>query len=112
MNPFAHPDRLETWTDLVQEDNGTYKQTAQHPELNACLSATVKRANANLVLVDAFPSLLTRDEWVLVSLRMELAARRGSSHFINAVAERVNVDEYYLNCLLAMVTATFSHVRF
>jgi len=58
---LQHPHHIPTWTDLVWEENGTYKQTAQHPELNACLSATVKRANANLVLVDSFPSLHVRD---------------------------------------------------
>ena len=111
LGPGIHPLRVPTWTDLVQEENGAYKQTAQHPELNACLGAAVKRANTKLLFIDAFPSLHDRDTWILDSLRAELAIWREGSHFLNAVAERVNVDENYLNCLLSMVIAG-SRARF
>lgn len=99
----AHPHHVPTWTDLVQEEDGAYKQTSQHPELNTCLSATIKRANTNLVVFDAFPSLHIRYTWLLDSLRLEFAIRRDRSLFINAVAERADVDENYLNCLISMV---------
>jgi len=103
LGPGIHPHSALAWTDLVQEGNGTYKQTAQHPELNACLSSAIRRATANLVLVDAFPSLHTRDAWALESLKSELSVQRNGSNFINAVASRAEVDEHYLNCLLSMV---------
>ena len=109
--PGNYPHHIPTWTDLVQEENGSYKQTSQHPELNACLSAAVKRANTKLLFVDAFPSLHDRDTWTLDSLRTELSIRRESSHFVDAVAKRVSVDEHYLNCLLSMVIAG-SRARF
>ena len=103
LGPDTHLQQAPTWTDLVQEENGSYKQTSQHPEIYACLSATVKRATANLVLVNAFPSLHDRDAWVLDSLMTELLIRQNNSYFIGAVAERVKIDEHYLNCLISMV---------
>lgn len=89
--------------DLIQDDDGSYKQTSQHPEISAFLSATVKQATINLVLFNAFPSLHVRDLWLVDSLRAELAIRRKTSNIINAVAERVEVDEQYLGSLLSMV---------
>ena len=65
LDPGVHPRHTPAWTDLVQEENGKYKQTSQRPELNACLGAAVKCATANLVLFDAFPSLHVRDKWAL-----------------------------------------------
>lgn len=106
LGPGIHPQHVPSWTDLAQEGNGTYKQTAQHPEINACLSAMVKHATTNLVLVNAFPSLHDRDAWTLATLRMELSIRWNDSPVINAVAEQVNDDKRYLNCLFSMVTAS------
>jgi len=102
--------QVPTWTNLVREENGTYKQTAQHPELNTCLSAAVKRANANVVLVDSFPGWHTKEVWLLESPRTEFARRRDNSRFINAVAERSDVDVNYRHCLISTVI-TVSRVR-
>ncbi|KAF9790564.1 hypothetical protein BJ322DRAFT_1017247 [Thelephora terrestris] len=41
------------FTDLVQEDNRSYKQTSQTTKFNNCLSAVVKRANSNLLLINS-----------------------------------------------------------
>ena len=102
---------MPPWTDLAQEANGSYKQTAQHPKINACLSATVKHATTNLVLVDAFPLLHHQDVWALDVLRMEFLIRQNNSPIINAVAEQEKVDENYHICLLSMVTIS-SHAQF
>ena len=111
LDPGVHPRHTPAWTDLVQEENGKYKQTSQRPELNACLGAAVKCATANLVLFDAFPSLHVRDKWALDSLRAEFAMRRGDSPFIDAVEKRSRVDKNYLLSLLSMVNIN-SRARF
>ena len=103
FSPGIQLQPMPALADLIQEDDGSYKQTSQHPEISAFLGATVKQATANLILFNAFPSLHTRDLWLVDSLRAELAIRRKASNIINAVAERVEVDEHYLGSLLSMV---------
>ena len=103
FSPGVQLQPMPALADLIQEDDGSYKQTSQHPEISAFLGATVKQATANLILFNAFPSLHTRDLWLMDSLRAELAIRRKASNIINAVAERVEVDEHYLGSLLSMV---------
>ena len=96
LDPGVHLRRTPAWTDLVQEENGKYKQTSQRPELNTCLGAAVKSATAKLVLFDAFPSLHVRDKWALDSLRAEFSMRQVDSPFIDAVEKRSSVDKNYL----------------
>lgn len=103
FNPGIQLQPMPALADLIQEDDGSYKQTSQHPEISAFLGATVKQATANLILFNAFPSLHTRDLWLVDSLRAELTIRRKTSNIINAVAERVEVDEQYIGSLLSMV---------
>ena len=93
-----------TFTNLVQDGDGFYKQTGQITEINNCLGAAVKRANANLVLIDSFPGVDVQEQWLADALRFELTAR-GQDHIISAVRERANADINYFHCLLSMVIA-------
>ena len=89
------------FTNLVQEDDGSYKQTSQTPEINACLGAAVKRANANLVLIDSFPDIDDQEHWLVDALNFELTVNQ--SRIVNVVGERARADDNYFNCLLSMV---------
>jgi len=96
---------IPTWpdfTNLVQEEDGTYKQTGQITEISACLGAAIKRANTNLILKDSFPGIEEQEEWLVDALRFELNAR-SQSCIIDVVGERAKTDINYFNCLLSMV---------
>lgn len=96
---------IKVWpafTDLIQDDNGSYKQTRQISEINNFLGGVVKRANSNLVLVNSFPDPEQQEQWLVNALNSELAAKNGN-HVINAVGERAMADANYFNRLLSMV---------
>jgi len=93
-----------TFTDLVQDGDGSYKQTGQIIEINNCLGAAVKRANANLVLIDSFPDVDEQERWMVDALKFGLAAG-SQSHIIKAVEDRARADSNYFHCLLSMVIA-------
>ena len=70
--------RAPAWpafTNLVQDDDGSYKQTGQTTEINNGLSAAVKRANSNLLLIDSFPDVERQEQWLVDALRRELSSR-------------------------------------
>ncbi|KAF9790875.1 hypothetical protein BJ322DRAFT_1017503 [Thelephora terrestris] len=92
------------FTELIQEDNGSYKQTSQTTEISNCLSAAVKRANSNLLLIDSFPDVDQQERWLVDALKFELSART-CGHVIKAVGERARVDLDYFYCLPSMVIA-------
>ena len=92
------------YTNLVEDSDGTYKQTGQVTEINNCLGAAVKRANANLVLIHSFPNVDEQERWLAESLNFELAAR-SQSHVIVAVREWASADINYFHRLLSMVIA-------
>ena len=81
---------------------GSYKQTGQITKVNNCLSAAVRRANTNLVLVDSFPNVGEQEQWLVDALGFELTARN-QNHIIKAVGECARVDINYFHCLLSMV---------
>lgn len=89
-------------TELVQAEDGSYKQTGQIIEINNCLSAAVKRANSNLVLINSFPGIEDQEQWLADALKFELSAGN-QSHVIKMVGERARVHINYFNCLLSMV---------
>lgn len=113
INPFLDPGDTPlawpapawpTFTDLVQDGDGSYKQTGQIIEINNCLGAAVKRANANLVLIDSFPDIDEQERWLVDALKFGLTAG-SQSHAIKAVEEWARVDGNYFHCLLSMVIA-------
>lgn len=97
-------------TDLVAGENGRYQQSDQTPEIQACLRATVRRANGNLVFLDAFPDPHCKAQWLGESLVIELNERRGGSPSMAAVDDRARTDAQYFNQLLHMVI-TFVSAR-
>ena len=96
-----------THTNLLQDGDGSYKQTGQISEINNCLGAAVKRANANLVLTHSFPEIDEQERWLVESLNFELN-ERSRSRIVTAVRERASVDVNYFHCLLSMVIANSS----
>ena len=44
FSPGVQLQPMPALADLIQEDDGSYKQTSQHPEISAFLGATVKQA--------------------------------------------------------------------
>ena len=91
-------------TDLVKREDGKYRQSDQSPEIQACLSAAVQRANANLVFISGFPDPLTKRRWLTGALKMELGERRKGSATIAIVDDRARDDERYFSRLQSMVT--------
>lgn len=89
-------------TDLVKGRDGRYQQSDQIPEIQACLKAAVRRANANLGFYDAFPDTHRKGEWLANALVKELGARRNGT--IEAVDDRARHDDQYFNRLLSMVS--------
>ncbi|KAF9780632.1 hypothetical protein BJ322DRAFT_1112629 [Thelephora terrestris] len=98
------------FTELIQEDNGSYKQTSQTAEINNCLSAAVKRANSNLLLINSFPDVDQQEQWLVDGLKFELSART-CGHVIKAVGECARVDIDYFYCLLSMIRNRWSGYR-
>ena len=90
-------------TDLVIGKEGRYQQSDQIPEIQACLSASVRRANANLALLDGFPDPHRKGQWLADALGMELSKRRNTSINVAAVDDRARHDAQYFNRLLYMV---------
>lgn len=102
---LTHP--IPAWpasTDLIQEDNGSYKQTSQTTEISNCLSAAVKQANSNLLLINSFPDVDQQERWLVDALKLELSTRT-CGHVIRAVGECARADINYFYCLLSMVIA-------
>ena len=95
-------------TDLVIGHEGLYQQSDQSPEIQACLGAAVRRANGNLVFVDGFPDPHRKAQWLGESLVTELSMRRKGSTSMEAVDDRAQKDQQYLNLLLYMVTRAIS----
>ena len=91
-------------TDLVVGKDGRYQQSDQIPEIQACLRAAVRRANADLAFLDAFPDTHRKGLWLAQALSVELGERRRGSMSIEAVDDRARHDERYFNRLLFMVT--------
>lgn len=89
---------------LVEGRNGRYQQSDQIPEIQACLRGVVRRANANLALVDGFPSPHRRGQWLAEALVSELRERRKGSMNMAAVDDRAQQDGQYFNNLLYMVS--------
>lgn len=87
---------------LIQDSNGSYKQTGQTVEINNCLSAAVKQANSHLVLIDSFPGVKQQEQWLADALTSELCVR-SQTPIIKVVGERARVDIGYFNTLLSMV---------
>jgi len=114
ITPTAHPlivdpmnlQSVRVWpafTNLIQDDNGSYKQSHQISNINNFLSGVVKRANSNLVLVNLFVVPEQQEQWLVRALDSELAAKN-ENHIIGMVRERVMADVNYFNQLLSMVT--------
>ena len=102
--------QVVTWpafTNLIQDSDGSYKQTGQTTEISNCLSAAVKRAHSNLLLINSFPGLEEQERWLTEALKFELPSRTDSP-IIQAVGERAKVDLNYFYCLLSMVIAKTS----
>jgi len=91
-------------TDLVVGREGHYQQSDQIPEVQACLRAAVRRANANLALLDGFPDPRRKCQWLADALGMELSECRNASTNMAAVDDRARHDTQYFNRLLYMVT--------
>ena len=97
---------LPVWpaiTTLQVGKDGRIQQSNQIPEVQACLRAAVRRANANLALVDGFPDLHRRGAWLSQALGTELNRRRNESTSMEAIADRALFDQQYFNSLLHMV---------
>jgi len=111
--PNVHPVQpVPTWpkfTELIQDDDGSYKQTGQITEINNCLGAAVKRANANIVLIGSFPNIDEQEQWLVDALTFELTSR-SQSHVIEEVRERARVDVNYFHSLLSMVITDSVHI--
>ena len=90
-------------TDLVVGREGRYQQSDQIPEVQACLRAAVRRANANLALLDGFPDPRRKGQWLADALGMELSECRNASTNMAAVDDRARRDAQYFNRLLYMV---------
>lgn len=104
-NPTGYVQPSPGWpasTELIRAEDGFYKQTGQIIEINNCLSAAVKRANSNLVLINSFPGIEDQERWLADALKFELSAGN-QSHVIKMVGERARVHTNYFNCLLSMV---------
>lgn len=98
--PLVLPVSIE----LVIGRDGRYQQSDQIPEIQACLKVVVRRANANLALVDGFPDPLRKGEWLAATLISELGERRKGSINMAAVDDRAKHDRQYFNNLLLMVS--------
>ncbi|KAF9782956.1 hypothetical protein BJ322DRAFT_1220044 [Thelephora terrestris] len=112
-NPIDHTQPILGWpafTELIQAEDGSYKQTGQITEINNCLSVAVKRANANLVLTDSFPDTEVQEQWLADALKFALSPEN-QSHVITKVGERARVDINYFNCLLSMIRNRWSGYR-
>lgn len=82
-----HP-LLPVWpaiTALVERDKGSFRQSDQSPEIQACLGAAIQRANWNLVLINGFPDPQTKTRWLADALKAELKIRRETSMMIAAI---------------------------
>ena len=90
-------------TNLVAGRDGCFQQSGQTPEVQACLGAAVRRANGNLVFVDAFPDAFRKSQWLGEALVMELNDCRGGSVSMAAIDDRARGDEKYFKQLLYMV---------
>jgi len=99
-------------TDLVVGREGHYQQSDQIPEVQACLRAAVRRANANLALLDGFPDPRRKGQWLADALGMELSECRNASTNMAAVDDRARHDVQYFNRLLYMVTFVAGICRF
>ena len=98
--------QVVTWpafTNLIQDSDGSCKQTGQTTEISNCLSAAVKRANSNLLLINSFPDLEEQERWLTETLKFELSSRTDSP-IIQAVGERAKVDLNYFYCLLSIIS--------
>lgn len=91
-------------TDLVKREDGNYRQSDQTPEIQACLSAAVQRANANLVFNSGFPDPLTKGRWLASALTTELGERRKGGGTIAIVDDRARNEGRYFSRLQSMVT--------
>ena len=90
-------------TDLVRRDDGHYRHSDQMPEIQACLSGAVQRANSNLVFLDAFPDAVRKGQWLAHALERELNIRLNGSTAIAVIADRAQRDQQYFNDLQSMV---------
>jgi hypothetical protein len=102
VDTVRHVPAWPEFTELVQDDDGTYKQTGQTTEISSLLSAAVKRANSNLLLINSFPEVEEQEQWLVDALRLEFSTR-AHSHVIKVVGERASVEINYFRCLLSMV---------
>ena len=111
LEPIIPPPALQplpiVWPaniDLVVGPEGRFRQSDQIPEIQTCLGAAVRRANANLVFLDAFPDAHRKGQWLAQALATELNDRRNTSTSIEAVDDRARREDQYFNRLLYMVT--------
>lgn len=105
--------RWPAFTDLVRDSDGSYKQISKITEINNCLSAAVKRADSNIVLISPSPGVEKQEQWPVDALKFELYARiRG--HVIKVVGERARrtreTDRFY--SLLSMEISGASKLTF
>lgn len=100
---YPPPPMWPAVTNLVAGRDGSFQQSSQTPEVQACLSAAVRRANANLVFIDGFPDALRKNQWLGEALVIELSDRRGGSASMAAIDDRARGDEKYIKQLLYMV---------
>lgn len=99
------------FTNLVRDSDRSYRQTSQITEINNFLSAAVKRANANLVLISSFPNVEQQEQWLVDALKFELYAGT-CGHVINVVGERASRETDYFYSLLSMVIAGATRLTF
>jgi hypothetical protein len=104
--PVSRPPEWPKWTDLVANEDGHYTHSNQIPEIQACLSSTVRRANSKLVFVNGFPDPKTKSGWLSSALKTELNERQAESLIIRDVNARAECDEQYFRKLHSMVSST------
>ena len=102
--PISHPPEWPKWSDLVRKVDSRYTHSNQLPEIQACLSSAVQRANSKLIFTNGFPDLKTRGEWLSSTLKTELSRCQTESKIIQTINARAESDEQYFRSLCLMVS--------
>jgi hypothetical protein len=108
---MSRPPEWPKWTDLVGNADGQHSHSSQIPEIQACLSSAVRRANSKLVLINGFPDVKTKGQWLSSALKTELNERRAESQIIQDVNARAECDKQYFRSLCLMVSLNSHSLR-
>jgi len=95
-------------TDLVVEDNGRLRQSAQSADISRCISKAVRLANSNIFFVNMFPSLQEQTKWLSQSLVTILQDQAQTDFVVREVNSRAQQDNRYMSALISMVRHRFS----